>query len=176
MKLSTRVRYGSRALVDLATHWGEQPQIIKDIARGGQPVVEVLMAPGTAAKALAEFEAVSALGEPLRNLLAHLSPREADILKRIGEGNTIEQVAVKLTMTEETIRHQLKLVVQKLVANDQARAMIEAVQRSLPSILSGAFQARPAGEYVTKQEFTEFKDTLIQTLKSLIGEKSLPKL
>ena len=33
MKLSTRVRYGTRALVDLATHYGEPPQLIKEIAR-----------------------------------------------------------------------------------------------------------------------------------------------
>ena len=33
MKLSTRVRYGSRALVDLAIHWGEAPQLIRDVAR-----------------------------------------------------------------------------------------------------------------------------------------------
>ncbi len=33
MKLSTRVRYGARALVDLATHYGESPQLIREVAR-----------------------------------------------------------------------------------------------------------------------------------------------
>ena len=33
MKLSTRARYGTRLLVDLALHYGEQPVLLKDIAR-----------------------------------------------------------------------------------------------------------------------------------------------
>jgi len=33
MRLSTRGRYGTRALLDLAVHWGEGPVPLKDIAR-----------------------------------------------------------------------------------------------------------------------------------------------
>jgi Rrf2 family protein len=33
MKLSTRARYGTRLLVDLALHYGEQPVLLKNIAR-----------------------------------------------------------------------------------------------------------------------------------------------
>ncbi len=32
MKLSTRARYGTRALLDLALHWGKEPVPLKDIA------------------------------------------------------------------------------------------------------------------------------------------------
>ena len=62
-------------------------------------------------------------------------------------------------------------LLSKLVANDQSRVLIEAAQRSLPSIISGA--ARVGGtsaEYVTKEEFNEFKDNLMERLKSFIGE------
>lgn len=33
MKLSTRARYGTRALLDLALHWGEGPILLKGIAQ-----------------------------------------------------------------------------------------------------------------------------------------------
>ena len=33
MKLSTRLRYGLRALVDLGTYYGKEPQLIREIAR-----------------------------------------------------------------------------------------------------------------------------------------------
>ncbi len=148
--------------------------IIKDVTKGGQPIIEVLLMPGPAAKALAEFEALTALSEHLHNLLAHLSPKEAEILKRIAEGDAIGQVAAKLTSNEEDIRHQLRLIVQKLVANDQARAMIEAIQKSLPSMLLGTIQGRPAAEYITKEEFTEFKESLMQSLRSFIGGLTIP--
>jgi len=33
MKLSTRARYGTRALLDIALYWGAEPVLMKDIAR-----------------------------------------------------------------------------------------------------------------------------------------------
>ena len=36
MKLSTRGRYGTRLLLDLALHWGENPVLLKDIAQRQQ--------------------------------------------------------------------------------------------------------------------------------------------
>ena len=33
MKLSTRGRYGTKALLDLALHWGNEPVPLKDVAR-----------------------------------------------------------------------------------------------------------------------------------------------
>jgi Rrf2 family transcriptional regulator, cysteine metabolism repressor len=48
MKLSTRTRYGTRALLELALHNGEGPIFLKDIARQQQislPYLEHLVAP-----------------------------------------------------------------------------------------------------------------------------------
>ncbi len=48
MKLSTRTRYGTRALLELALHQGEGPIFLKDIARQQQmslPYLEHLVAP-----------------------------------------------------------------------------------------------------------------------------------
>ncbi len=48
MKLSTRTRYGTRALLELALHRGEEPVFLKDIARRQQislSYLEQLIAP-----------------------------------------------------------------------------------------------------------------------------------
>jgi Rrf2 family protein len=48
MKLSTRTRYGTRALLELALHSGKEPVSLKDIARQQQislPYLEQLIAP-----------------------------------------------------------------------------------------------------------------------------------
>ena len=48
MKLSTRTRYGTRALLELALHQGEGPMFLKDIAQHQQislPYLEHLVAP-----------------------------------------------------------------------------------------------------------------------------------
>ncbi len=52
MKLSTRGRYGTRALMELARRYGEGPVLLKDVAQGQQlslPYLERLMAPLAAA-------------------------------------------------------------------------------------------------------------------------------
>ena len=48
MKLSTRVRYGTKALLELALHWGEEPVLLKDISQRQQiplPYLEHLISP-----------------------------------------------------------------------------------------------------------------------------------
>jgi Rrf2 family protein len=48
LKLSTRTRYGTRALLELALHKGDEPVFLKDIARQQQislPYLEHLIAP-----------------------------------------------------------------------------------------------------------------------------------
>ncbi len=144
---------------------------IRVVAQGSQPVIEALLKPGLASKILEEFEALSPLSEQLDSLLARLSPKESAVLSNIAAGNSIEQVAAKINASEETVRRQLRVIANKLVANDQAQAVIEATQRNLPSIISRAALAGKPNkeEYLTRVEFAEFKEDLMQRLKSVIG-------
>ena len=48
MRLTARTRYGTRALLELALHWGEEPVLLKDIARRQRiplPYLEHLVGP-----------------------------------------------------------------------------------------------------------------------------------
>jgi Rrf2 family protein len=48
MKLSTRARYGTKALLELSLHWGKGPVLLKDIAQRQQiplPYLEHLIRP-----------------------------------------------------------------------------------------------------------------------------------
>ena len=145
--------------------------IIRVVTQGSQPILEELLKPGLASRALTEFKDLATLSDQLDNLLPILTPKETEILGSIAAGNGVEEVAEELDINEETIRRNLRSILNKLIANDQARALIEAAQRSLPSIISGVVKTgRPAAEYVTKEEFNEFKETLMARLKSFIGE------
>ena len=169
--LFSAIRSGASAYLTKSIDPEYLIDIIRVVAQGSQPIIEALLMPGLASRALVEFEDIATLSGQLNNLLARLSPKETEILGSIADGNEIEQVATKLKINEETIRRNLRSILNKLVANDQARAVIEAAQRSLPSLISGAVRAgKPSAEYVTRDEFSEFKDSLTQRLKSLIGE------
>lgn len=150
-----------------------EPEVLLDIIRvvsqGSLPILEELMAPGLAALALAEFENLNALNKHMDNLLAILIQKEIQFLSSFAAGNNIEQVAEKLGASEDTVRHHLRQVLNKLVANDQAEAVIEATQRSLPPLIRPLKKDGKTVDYVTKTEFNEFKDTLMERLKSLLG-------
>jgi DNA-binding NarL/FixJ family response regulator len=145
--------------------------VIRVVSQGSQPIIDELLRPGLAASVIAEFEDLAALNEQLDNLLASLTPKEIQVLSTIAAGNTIEQVAAKLDTSEDSVRRNLRMVLNKMIANEQARALIEAAQKSLSSIIRGTGKKElRGGDYVTKAEFNEFKDNLMERLKSFIGE------
>ena len=165
------IRCGASAYITKDTDPEYLLDVIRVIAQGGQPLIDKLLEPEMASRVLAEFERISPLSEQLHDLLARVSPRESDVLSLIAAGNNLDQIVTKLNTNEATIRRQLRLIANKLVANDQAQALIEAAQRGFPSLISSAALAyKPLEDYVTKDEFNEFKDSLTQRLKSLIGE------
>jgi DNA-binding NarL/FixJ family response regulator len=169
-QLFAAMKSGASACLDKDTDPEFLLDTIRVIAQGSQPIMEALLTSGLAAKALTEFEDLSTLSEQVDNMLARLAPKEAEILGSIAAGNSLEQVTAKLNLNEETVRRNLRMILSKLVANDQARAVIEATQRSLPSIIRATGKlGASATEYVTKAEFNEFKESLMARFKSLTG-------
>jgi DNA-binding NarL/FixJ family response regulator len=144
---------------------------IRDVSQGGLPIVQELLTPETAAKALAEFEDIAYLNESMGNLLAGLSTKENQILSRIADGDSIGEAATKLSTNEGSIRDNLKAVLNKLVANDQTQAVIMTVQRSLPAMMSDSGRSKKISEqYLTREEFAKFKDGLAKRMKNIAGE------
>ena len=170
-ELFNAIKCGASACINKDTDPDYLMDTTRVIAQGGQPLIEKMLEPTMAANILAEFEKMAPISEQLNNLLARLSPKEAEVLSMLTGGNTIEQITIKMNNSEAGIRRQLKLIVNKLVANDQAKAVIEATQRGLPGLISSATSAYGVtNDYVTKDEFNDFKDNLIQRLRSLMGE------
>lgn len=143
--------------------------VIRVVAQGSQPIIEDLLIPGVASKVLVEFDDVATLNEQLDNLLANLTQKEREILGHIAAGNNLEQVSANMDTNEESVRRNLRLILSKLVANDQARGVIEAAQRSLPSIIRN-MNIGGSQDYVSRAEFNEFKTKLLERLKTIIGE------
>lgn len=145
--------------------------IIRVVSQGSHPILESLLIPEIASMILAEFEEINLLNSQLDDLLAILAPKESEILGSITNGNTIEQVATELDLTEENIRRNLRLILNKLVTNDQSRTLFEAAQRNMPVLMRNIARTQGAtGDYITREEFNEFKESLMERLKSFIGE------
>jgi DNA-binding NarL/FixJ family response regulator len=143
---------------------------IRVVAQGSLPIIEEMFTSAIASLVLTEFEDLAALNEQFDNLLASLTPREKQILTLITSGSKIEQIAVKTDTDEDSIRHSMRIILTKLIANEQTRNIIEAAQRSMPSLIRSGRMNGKSHDYITRIEFNDFRDTLMERLKTFIGD------
>jgi DNA-binding NarL/FixJ family response regulator len=170
-KLFEAIESGTSACLTKDTNPENLLDTVTAVSQGSIPIIEELLTPAIAARTLAEFEETNSLNYGMDNLMAGLTVPEMQILNGIATGIGIEQVASSVNMDEDTIRSCLKLVLNKLVTNDQTRAVISTIQRGLPSMLGGSSRLKGlTEEYLTREEFDKFKDTLAKRLRNVVGE------
>lgn len=173
-QLFSAMKSGASACLSKDMDPDELLTTIRKVVQGDNPISQALLGPEIASCIIDEFEAFSQINEEVGHLLARLSPVESEILRHITEGKLLEETAKALNIDEGTIRRHLDIILGKLVANDHSREVIETVQSSLTSIISKISRtkgaAKPSADYITKDEFASFKETLMERLRSLIGE------
>jgi DNA-binding NarL/FixJ family response regulator len=60
-----------------------------------------------------------------------LTPREIDVLRLIAGGNANKEIAVQLSLTEETVKGHVKNILAKLGANDRTHAVTIGLKRGI---------------------------------------------
>jgi DNA-binding NarL/FixJ family response regulator len=63
-----------------------------------------------------------------------LTNREIEVLKQVAEGNANKLVAVRLEISEETVKAHMKNILSKLNANDRTHAVTIALKRGIIEI------------------------------------------
>jgi DNA-binding NarL/FixJ family response regulator len=97
---------------------------------------EALLAPAVTRRLIGEFArlkpaaaaGVTAAGYPE---LATLTPRENEVLTLVAEGLSNQQIAVRLVVTEETVKTHVSRVLRKLGLRDRTQAVIAAYESGL---------------------------------------------
>ncbi len=104
---------------------------------------EALLAPAVTRKLISEFArlrpAPAAAAGPA---LAVLTPRETEVLTLVAEGLSNQQIAVRLVVTEETVKTHVSRVLHKLGLRDRTQAVIAAYESGLVVPGSGVFKLR----------------------------------
>jgi DNA-binding NarL/FixJ family response regulator len=67
-------------------------------------------------------------------LLAHLSPREIEILHLLGKGLSNKEIAAHLGVVEGTVKIHITSIFSKLSVCDRTQALIEAIKRGIVQI------------------------------------------
>lgn len=68
----------------------------------------------------------------------HLTPREQDVLRALGEGHSIAQVATRLHLSESTVKTHVAKVYDKLGASNRTQAIMAAVRHGLVAVSDSA--------------------------------------
>jgi DNA-binding NarL/FixJ family response regulator len=99
---------------------------------------EALLAPAVTRRLISEFarlrphavaEAPGAAGRP--SALAALTPRETEVLCLVAEGLSNTEIAVRLVVTEETVKTHVSRILSKLGLRDRTQAVVLAYESGL---------------------------------------------
>ncbi len=104
---------------------------IRRVARGEHPINESLVTrPNVANQVLQQFQELSWRSEA-ETFLSPLTRRETEVLDYIAQGYQNKQIAMKLGISEQTIKNHVTSILRRLNANARTEAVVVALKRGL---------------------------------------------
>jgi two-component system response regulator DegU len=112
----------------------ELTETIQSVAKGYHPINESLMTrPSVADRVLQQFQELSWQSEA-KAFISPLTVRETEILNYIAQGYLNKQIAIKLGISEQTIKNHVTSILRKLNANARTEAVVVAIKQGLIKI------------------------------------------
>jgi len=103
---------------------------IQDVHQGGSP-----MTSSVARKVLQLARRAKAVPAPAQDGLAHLSPRESEVLALLAKGFRYKEIADSLGINLETVRTHLRRIYQKLQVSSRTEAVVKFLGIALTATL-----------------------------------------
>ena len=165
------MKSGANACMTKDTDPADLIEIIRVVAQGRQPISDMMLIPGIATRVLKEFEQFGMMSEQVNNLMPRLTGTETDILRRITQTGSTEQITRAINMSREDISEHLRRILTKLVSNDHIRQVMAAAQvNRLSNISQTRSNGQSAEEFITRDEFAAFKDSIWERFQSAIDK------
>jgi DNA-binding NarL/FixJ family response regulator len=93
---------------------------------------EALLAPAVTRRLISEFALLRPRPDALPGeALAALTPRETQVLRLVAEGLSNPEIAVRLVVTEETVKTHVSRMLTKLGLRDRTQAVVAAYETGL---------------------------------------------
>ncbi|GAA0898016.1 response regulator [Virgisporangium aurantiacum] len=92
---------------------------------------DALLAPTITRRLIAQFARMRPSAPAGAGLLTALTPRETDVLRLIAAGLSNAEIAVRLSVSEETIKTHVSRVLAKLDLRDRTQAVVAAYETGL---------------------------------------------
>jgi DNA-binding NarL/FixJ family response regulator len=75
-----------------------------------------------------------------------LTPREEDILECVAIGQTNKEIAIRLSISEKTVKHYMTTIMHKLQVRNRVEAALKARQRQSNNETGRGTAARPQAD------------------------------
>jgi DNA-binding NarL/FixJ family response regulator len=66
--------------------------------------------------------------------MGNLTPREVDVLKQIADGLSNKEIALKLSISEKTVKNHINNILSKLHLYDRTQATLYAIRSGIVKI------------------------------------------
>lgn len=99
-------------------------EAIKDAYDGGAPMSSLI-----ARQVITVFQQTQ--GKALEESETELSAREKEVLTSLADGNNYQEIAERLFISVDTVRHHIKNIYKKLHVHSQSEAVAKAIRRGL---------------------------------------------
>ncbi|GAC1354322.1 MAG: hypothetical protein NVSMB42_11900 [Herpetosiphon sp.] len=123
------LRAGVSAYLPRNVPWEELLKVLQDVRRGDYPINDLVLGqPNIASLVLNEFRSMTA-DQEVENIYSPLSPREIEVLELVAAGRTNKEIAVKLAISNQTVKNHISSILRKLAVNDRTQAVVYAMRR-----------------------------------------------
>jgi two-component system response regulator DegU len=107
---------------------------VKRTARGEHPINESFTSrPKVAEQVLHHFQEFP-WGKGAETIISPVTAREQEILNYMAKGYLNKQIALALSISEQTVKNHVTSILRKLNANARTQAVVEAIKHGLVSI------------------------------------------
>jgi DNA-binding NarL/FixJ family response regulator len=89
---------------------------------------EALLAPTVTRRLISEFASLHRAGTPASTALSVLTPRETQVLQLVAEGLSHPEIALRLTVNDETVKTHVSRMLAKLGLRDRTQAVVAAYE------------------------------------------------
>jgi len=126
------VKIGAVAYLSKNTTPEDLTQTIRKVFGSEYPISDSLLArPKAAESVLGQFQSIVATGKAVDSIISSLTFKEIQVLNYIADGNSNNQIAQILQISEQTIKNHVSSILRKLNANDRAQATAIAIRNGL---------------------------------------------
>lgn len=130
------LRAGVAAYMPRNVPWEDLLKVLQEVRRGEYPINDlVLREPEIASLVLSEFRSLTS-EEEVENIYTPLSPREIEVLELVASGRTNKEIAVKLDISNQTVKNHISSILRKLAVNDRTQAVVYAMRRGWIKVAS----------------------------------------